>query len=49
MRRFGTAGKLKIRPGLRQESLRTTGKSSLFNPVRFAQLAHEPALGTTRE
>src|SRR5712692_5350405 len=30
-----------------QESLRTSGKSSLLNPVRFGQLAHEPASGTS--
>ena len=28
------------------ESLRTSGKSSLLNPVRFGQLLHEPASGT---
>src|SRR5208282_3460969 len=30
-----------------QESLRTSGKSSLLNPVRFGQLTHEPASGTS--
>jgi hypothetical protein len=30
-----------------QESFRTSGKSSLLNPVRFGQLAHEPASGTS--
>src|SRR3984893_14086751 len=30
-----------------QESLRTSGKSNLLNPVRFGQLAHEPASGTS--
>src|SRR5579872_971598 len=30
-----------------QESLRTSGKRSLLNPVRFGQLAHEPAAGTS--
>jgi hypothetical protein len=30
-----------------QESLRTSGKSSLLNPVRFGQLAHEPTSGTS--
>src|SRR6204780_3473195 len=29
------------------ESLRTSGKRSLLNPVRFGQLAHEPASGTS--
>jgi hypothetical protein len=29
-----------------QESFRTSGKSSLLNPVRFGQLTHEPASGT---
>jgi hypothetical protein len=29
-----------------QESLRTSAKSSLLNPVRFAQLPHDPTSGT---
>src|SRR5207244_11727852 len=29
------------------ESLRTSGKSSLLKPVRFGQLTHEPASGTS--
>src|SRR5882762_9312888 len=29
-----------------QESLRTSAKSSLLNPVRLGQLLHEPAAGT---
>ena len=30
-----------------QETLRTSEKSSLLNPVRFGQLAQEPASGTS--
>jgi len=30
-----------------QESLRTSENSSLLNPVRFGQLTHEPAAGTS--
>src|ERR1035438_5931227 len=30
-----------------QESFCTSGKSSLLNPVRFGQLTHEPASGTS--